>query len=341
MALGLRRGLQPLAQPANGTSMIFSYDAQVTAALFDNTGAVFALGDGSVHFQDGATVAVHDGAILCAVVHPSGNGIVTGGDDGKVVWVRKRQEPVELAVAKNQWIDAIAASEASGLIAFSFGKTLSVIDTADAGFRRDFAHERTVSGVAFDPKGRRIATSTYGGALLWYARIEKQQPVKLAWAGSHTGVAISPDGNFVVTTMQDNQLHAWRLKDAKNMRMGGYPGKVRSISFLANGQLLASSGAQGVVLWPFSGSNGPMGREASEIGYEDLCMVNQVASQTAHGLVVAGLTDGRVWVAHPAAHGLNYIKSERGPEIVALSLSPDADQVAWADEDGGAGVIIL
>ena len=32
----------------------FSFDAQVTAALFDKTGAIFALGDGSVRFENGS-----------------------------------------------------------------------------------------------------------------------------------------------------------------------------------------------------------------------------------------------------------------------------------------------
>ena len=333
--------MPPLPQPANASRMNFDFDAQVTAALFDNAGAIFALGDGSVRFEDGATVQAHDGAVLCAAVHPTGEGVVTGGDDGQVVWSRRGEDAMVLATAKNQWIDSIDASAASGLVAFSWGRTLSVIDPKDAGFRRDFQHERTVSGVAFDPKGRRIAASTYGGAALWYARIEKQQPVKLAWAGSHTAVAFSPDGAFVVTTMQDSQLHGWRLKDAKNLRMGGYPSKVRSLAFLANGQLLATSGAQGAVLWPFIGSNGPMGREATEIGYDDTTLVNLVSARTEHGLLAAGLTDGRVWVAHPASHGLNFVKAEKGPSIVALSLSPAADKVAWADEDGAAGVLIL
>ncbi|MCV0416161.1 MAG: WD40 repeat domain-containing protein [Brevundimonas sp.] len=321
--------------------MNFDFDAQVTAALFDASGAVFALGDGSVRFDDRQRVEAHDGAVLCAAVHPSGDGVVTGGDDGRVVWSRRGEDPQILATARNQWIDAIDASAASGLVAFSYGRSLSVIDPNDTGFRRDFQHERTVSGVAFEPKGRRIATSTYGGAALWYARIEKQQPTLLKWAGSHTGVAVSPDGAFVVTTMQDNQLHGWRLKDAKNLRMGGYPGKVRSVAFLAGGQLMATSGAQGVVLWPFIGSNGPMGREATEIGYDENSLVNLVSARPAHGLVAAGLTDGRVWVAHPAAQGLNFVKAEKGAAIVALSLSPDADKVAWADEDGRAGVAIL
>ena len=318
----------------------FSFDAQVTAALFDKTGAIFALGDGSVRFENGARSEVHDGAVLCACVHPSGEGIVTGGDDGKVVWSREG-ESVVLATAKGQWIDAIDASAESGLIAFSAGRTLSVIDSKDVAFRRDFQHERTVSGVAFDPKGRRIATSTYGGAWLWYARIEQQQPVKMAWAGSHLAVGFSPDGAFVVTAMQDNQMHGWRLKDQKNMRMGGYPSKIKSFAFLAKGQLLATAGAQGVVLWPFIGANGPMGREATEIGFDESTLIAQVAAAPAHGRLAAGLEDGRVWWADPAGQGLDFIRKDKGAPIVALAMSSGAARVAWADEDGQACVVSL
>ncbi|MFN3932874.1 MAG: WD40 repeat domain-containing protein [Brevundimonas sp.] len=314
-----------------------TYDAQVTAALFDDAGAVFALGDGSVRFEGGEFSAAHDGAVLCAAVHPSGDGVVTGGDDGRVIWHRRSEAGV-LATAKGQWIDAIDASAESGLIAFSAGKTLSVIDAKDAGFRRDFVHERTVSGVAFEPKGRRIATSTYGGAALWFARIAQQKPTLLKWAGSHTAVGWSPDGAFVITAMQDNQLHGWRLKDQKNLRMGGYPSKVRAMSFLSNGQLLATSGAQGAVLWPFIGSNGPMGREATEIGFDEGSFVTLVASRPKHGVLAAGLSDGRVWLADPAGQGLNFLKADKGTAITALAMSADARRVAWADEDGQAGV---
>ena len=316
----------------------FTFDAQVTAALFDDTGAIFALGDGSVRFEGGEFSAAHDGAILCAVAHPSGDGILTGGDDGRLIWHR-RQEAGVLATSKGQWIDAVDASAESGLIAFSAGKTLSVIDAKDAGFRRDFQHERTVSGVAFEPRGRRIATSTYGGAALWFARIAQQKPTLLKWAGSHTAVTFSPDGAFVVTAMQDAQLHGWRLKDARDMRMGGYPSKVRAMSFLSGGQLLATSGAQGAVLWPFVGSNGPMGREATEIGFDEGSLVALVASRPKHGLLAAGLNDGRVWLAEPGGQGLNFLKADKGAAIVALAMSADARRIAWADDDGHAGVI--
>jgi WD40 repeat protein len=315
-----------------------TFDAQVTAALFDRQGAAFALGDGVVRFESGEWNAAHDGAVLCAVVHPSGDGVVTGGDDGKVIWHRRGEAGLLARSAKGQWIDAIDASAESGLIAFTSGRTLSVIDAREATFRRDFQHERTLSGVAFEPKGRRIACSTYGGAALWFARIAEQKPTLLKWAGSHTAVAVSPDGAFVLTTMQDNQLHGWRLKDGKDMRMGGYPSKVKAMSFLSNGQLLATSGAQGAVLWPFVGSNGPMGREATEIGFDEGSLVALVAARPRHGVLAAGLSDGRVWLADPAGQGLNFLKADRGAPIVALAMSPDSRRVAWADEDGHAGV---
>jgi WD40 repeat protein len=317
--------------------MQFTFDAQPTAALFDRAGAVFALGDGSVRFESGERSDAHDGAILCACVHPSGDGVITGGDDGRLVWVR-RDEAVVLADAQGRWIDAVDASAESGLIAFSHGRTASVIDAKDPGFRRDFQHERTVSGVAFEPKGRRLACSTYGGAALWFARIAEQKPTVLKWAGSHTAVGWSPDGAFVVTAMQDAQLHGWRLKDQRNLRMGGYPSKVRAFSFLAGGKLMATAGAQGAVLWPFIGSDGPMGREATEIGYDEGALVTLVAARPGHGHLAAGLNDGRVWTADPAAQGLNFIRAEKGAPIAALALSPDARRVAWADEDGAAGV---
>ena len=318
----------------------YSFDAQVTSVLFDKTQAIFALGDGSVKFENGASHAAHDGAVLCACQHPTGEGIVTGGDDGQVIWTREGETQV-LATTGGNWVDSIASSAESGLIAFSSGRKLTVIDVKDPKFRREFMHEKTVSGVAFEPKGRKVACSTYGGAWLWMARIEQQQPTKLAWAGSHLDVLYSTDGAFVITTMQDAQLHAWRLKDGKNMRMPGYPSKVKSFGFLAKGQLLATSGAQGVVLWPFIGSNGPMGREATEIGYDETTVVSRVATSPSQGRLVAGLEDGRVWWADPAGRGLEFVKRDKGAPIVALAMSAGGARLAWADEDGQAGVAPL
>lgn len=319
----------------------FAFDAHVTAALFDAAGrAAFALGDGSVRFEGGESALVHDGAVLCASPHPSGEGIVTGGDDGLVVWTRP-DEAVKLTDARGKWIDALAASPASGLMAFAAGRAVTVLDAADPHFRRVFEHERSVGAVAFEPKGRRLACATYGGAALWFARIDGQKPAFLKWAGAHTAAAFSPDGKFLVTAMQENQLHGWRLADAKDMRMGGYPAKIRDLTFLDRGRLLATSGAHGAVIWPFAGAGGPMGKEAAEVGHDEASFTVRTAATPDRDRLAAGADDGRVWVADLRSTAHRHVKAERGPAISALAMTADGRRLAWGDEDGGAGVVEL
>jgi len=319
--------------------MILALDAYVTAVAFDKAGqAVFAAGDGSVRFEDGTAVAAHDGAVLAAAPHPSGHGLVTGGDDGRLVWSRAAEGPQEIASLPGRWIDAVAASAASGLIAFAAGRDLHVRDTADAAFSRSFAHDKSVADLAFEPKGRRIAAATYGGIWLWYARIESQKPARLDWAGSHVAALWSPDGKFLISAMQENQLHGWRVADEKNMRMGGYPAKPKSLAFLDKGSLLATSGANGVVVWPFAGATGPMGKQAAEVGYDEAAMVTRVAGAPALNWVAAGLDDGRVWACDLAGQKIVPLKAEKGAAVTALAMSLDARRVAWGCEDGAAGV---
>ncbi len=321
--------------------MPFAFDAYVTDALFDRSGAAaFALGDGTVRWEDGRQVAAHEGAVLAAAAHPSGEGVVTGGDDGRLVWSRPSGAET-LAEAKGRWIDVVASSAASGLIAFAAGREARLVDVKDETFSNAFAHERTVAGLAFDPKGRRLAAATYGGAALWYARIAEQKPQMLKWAGSHVLVAFSPDGRFLISAMQENELHGWKLADGANMRMGGYPSKVKSLAFLDNGRLMATAGSSGAVIWPFGGSSGPMGKQAAEVGYQEGATVTRVAASPTSPRLVAGFSDGRIWTADLGSGGVTMLKAEKAQPITALALSPDAARVAWGDEAGAAGVALV
>jgi WD40 repeat protein len=317
------------------------FDAFVTAAAFERSGrAVFALGDGTVRFETGESVQAHDGAILSAAPHPSGEGLVTGGDDGAVVWTRASGVQ-RLAEIKGRWIDALAASPASGLIAACAGREVRVLDAADPAFSRSFVHEKSAADVAFDAKGRRLVVATYGGVALWYARIAEQKPQLLKWAGSHITAMFSPDGRFVMSAMQENQLHGWRLSDAKDMRMGGYPSKVKSMAFLSKGLLLATAGAPGAVVWPFAGASGPMGKEAAEIGYKEGALVTRVVGAPEQPILAAGLDDGRLWACDLTSRRLADLRSEKGAAISALALSPRGDRLAFGDEDGRAGALDL
>lgn len=326
--------------------MTFDFDAYVTAAHFDRSGrTLFALGDGTVRVLAGdgfVTVEAHQGAVLSACLHPSGGGVITGGDDGRVVWTRLEGGEIAatlIAEVKGRWIDAVAASAESGLIAFGAGRDAHVRDSGDPAFSRVFTHEKSVADIAFDPRGRRLAAATYNGAALWYARIADQKPQMLKWAGSHVLVIWSPDGRFLMSAMQENQLHGWKVADDKNLRMGGYPAKVKSMAFLSNGLMMATSGSNGAVIWPFAGATGPMGKEAAEIGYDQSALVARVAGTPGASILAAGLDDGRVWAADLKSGRIEHLKAEKGAAISALAITPDGSRLAWGDEAGGAGVL--
>ena len=69
---------------------------------------------------------------------------------------------------------------------------------------------RPSPGLAFAPKGFRLAIAHYNGVTLWFPNASAT-PEKLEWKGSHLSVAFSPDGKFLVTAMQEPTLHGWRL----------------------------------------------------------------------------------------------------------------------------------
>lgn len=319
--------------------MRYAFDAYVTDVLFVGGRAAFALGDGAVAWEGGERDQVHDGGILCACLHPSGTSLVTGGDDGRVMVSRPGSTAV-FAEVRGRWIDALSTAATSKLVAFAVGREVHVRDVADPAFSRMFSHDRSVAAIAFDAKGRRLAAATYGGIALWYGRIADQKPAMLRWAGSHIGVSFSPDGRFVISSMQEAALHGWRLSDAKDMRMGGYPSKIKSLEFLDGGLWLATSGAQGVVLWPFSGGQGPMGKQAMEIGYDESTTVARVAGSSRDSILAAGLGDGRIWACDLKSQRIEVIKAEKGPPITALAVE-GREKLAWGDDAGGAGVEAL
>src|SRR4051794_41967838 len=138
-----------------------------------------------------STVAVHGGAILCAV--SDGARIVTGGDDGKVVALNAKGEVTQLATdAKRRWIDNVALHP-DGAVAWSAGKTAFV--RSGKSEEKSFDAPSTVGGLAFAPKGLRVAVAHYNGVTLWFPNMAAK-PEYLEWAGSHLAVTFSPDNKF-------------------------------------------------------------------------------------------------------------------------------------------------
>ncbi len=104
-------------------------------------------------------------------------------------------------------------------------------------------------------------------------------------------VAFSPDGKFLITAMQEPMLHGWRIADGQHMRMSGYSARVRSLGFTADGKLLATSGFEQLILWPFDGKDGPMGKQPALLA-RSAARVAVVACHPRQPVVAVGYADG-------------------------------------------------
>ncbi len=311
--------------------------AHVVACAFARDGSAgFALGDGTLRVAaegEWTSVAAHDGAVLALTA--DAKGFITGGDDGKLLCITGG-EVTTLADFGSRWVEQVAATPTH--VAASYGKRVAVLD-ASGKTLKTLEHPSSVTGLVFDAKGKRIAASHVNGASLWFVAAKTDNPRKLEWKGSHTGIAMSPDGENVVTAMQENSLHGWRLADGQHMRMSGYPTKTKALSFSRNGKWLATSGAESIVLWPFFGG-GPMGKTPSELAGGDDALCTYVACHPQHEAVAAGFSDGLVVLADIGTERILPIAGPRGRgAVTAIAWRADGTRLAFGTESGFAAVI--
>lgn len=284
---------------------------------------------------------VHDGAVLSIAPDAAPTGFLTGGDDNSLRRIAADGTVSELAKGR-RWIEHITtwAGDKGGVIAFASGKQVELRDAAGRDTLKVLEHPSTVSGIVFDAKGKRIAASHYNGASMWFVQAKVDNPRQLEWKGSHIGIAIHPAGEALVTSMQESELHGWRLADGHNMRMSGYPTKVQSMAFTRNGKWLVTSGADTIVMWPFFGG-GPMGKPPAEAGGIPGIMCTRVACHPVHDIVAAGFADGAVLMVDTNAQRLLPVSMAGEGAVTALAFSPDGCALAFGTEDGRAAVIDL
>jgi len=310
----------------------------VVAVHFLKGAAVFVLGEETLLFaENGAEerFAVHGGGILASAC--DGARVLTGGDDGKVVATDADGRSETLASdAKHRWIDRVAFGP-DRVIAWSAGKQAFV--RSAKGEVKSLDLPSSIGGLAFAPKGLRLAIAHYGGVSLWFPNAQAA-PEMLAWKGSHLDALFSPDGKFLVTAMQEATLHGWRLVDAKDMRMSGYSGKVGSMVFTPGGKWLATSGSEQLILWPFATKDGPMGKQPRMVAPYDKRAV-AVACHPEQEIVAAGFDDGLVMLCRIDDGAEILAKGPGKGAVSALAWSADGAKLAFGTEAGEAGIVDL
>jgi WD40 repeat protein len=317
-----------------------SADAEIVAGGFVEGLPALALASGDVvMFDDTAPrkIAAHpEGAVL--IGQSDHTRLVTGGDDGRLVATYADGRTEQIADEKGRWIDALALRD--GAIAWASGKQVRARDSK--GEVKSYVAPTSVRGLCFMPKGYRLALSHYNGISLWFPNMAAE-PEVFKWAGSHLDVTVSVDGKFIVSAMQESALHGWRVQDHKDMRMTGYPSKTRSFSWSADGDWLATSGAEACIIWPFQGKDGPMGKGPRECGVRP-AKVTRVAFHPKSLVVAIGYDDGWVMICRITDGAEILVRSTTESDakdraVSVLAWSADGGRLLYGAEDGAAGVL--
>ena len=315
-----------------GTKLEFG--APITGAVTLDQAVAVSFGDGTIRFfrpgLSHTTTKAHAGVILC--IAADGQNVLTGGDDGRFLRSTSRGEITELANFGTKWVDCVAATKKH--YACSSGRT-TYVWSAGQQKSSNLEHTSTIGGLAFDPKGKRLAVAHYGGTTIWEHSSRRWKSSKLVWKGFHGSVTFSPDGKYVVTAMQENALHGWRVRDKSNLAMTGYPTKVKSFTWVGDKPYLVTSGADEAICWPFDGKDGPMGRAPLCVGQAGKQIISYVKSLPREKAVFAGFRDGTVLLAELEENKETIVvKSPSNVEITALAVSASRSHLFVGDTKG-------
>ncbi len=311
-------------------------NAFITFILSVNDKIFVGLGNGGVQsFPDATELKLANkkdfaarGLPICAAGIPSITSVLVGTDNGELLEIGDGLS-TRVSLEKG-WIEHIAVS-ASGAIAYSVNKTCYLLGR-DGVLNEIPQPQGTISGLQFNAEGSTLAIARYGGVAIWDVP-SAMLTDELEQKGAHMNLSWSPDDRYLVTATLDKEIHCWELSTRNSFRMRGYPSKIRSFCWSADGQHLAAAGADSVTVWPFVNGN-PSGKPPYEFGYSFKGTVTAVAAHPSEAIIAAGYDNGTVLIG-------KYLKGEAiiarvpsGETISALAWSLEGDTV-FAGTDTG------
>jgi len=115
---------------------------------------------------------------------------------------------------------------------------------------------------------------------------------------------------------------------------------VRSLDWTAGGEFLATSGSEQLILWPFDGKDGPMGRQPKILARAETRVV-VVACHPRQPVIAAGYADGTVKLVRSEDGALILARQPDGQAVTALGWDSTGQTLAFGTETGAGGLLAL
>lgn len=301
-----------------------SAGGRVAVGGADGTAVILDAADG----RTAATVTL-PGGLLDLAFSPDGERLALTGPLGYALWTAAADR---LIVRDTMRWSARARWSGPERAAIADGRTAVVLDTDGRELWRTAAAPSTVTDLAWLRDGRRLALTAYSGVRC-HERHRPDPVAAYSYVGSHLSIAVSPNGRWICTGNQDASIHIWRTRDAVELTMSGYPGKVSRLAFDDTGRWLASDGSPEITVWDFAGK-GPDGSKPRMLRAHDAVTALAWRPGTTATLATGG-TEGRVavWNAAGGVPGRSRTTRSRwelDEEVTALTWCTSATSATGA-----------
>lgn len=316
----------------------------IKALIADNL-PILVFGDGVVIWGEKKFPALENGAIDAQICPVSGNLIVLG-DDGKLLKINAKGVKAKINNIDFGFADCLIANKKRGIFAISASRKVYVIkSTGETLF--EFTPPMSPTAINFDDAGNNLVVG-FGNGLMIYDLKTNETPIELKAQGGVIAASFSPDLCFLVAATGEPALIGWRLHDGVAFRMAGYPAKPTSFAWVNDGKSLVTSGGPVGVIWPFLGSEGPMGTRAethrtrnSIVSAVNGAQKNLVLGYMDGGIDIVDMENGNF--AHlagnqPLKDGQIDLRNGSG-QIISIAISLNGRFIAWIAEDGQYGSI--
>ena len=306
------------------------------------------------------TLAGHGDQVKALSVSPDGKTAFSASPDKTVrVWDLAEGKPLRQWNVPAPALALALAPDAKTLVVGGQDHNLTLFNAADGKALAQFkGHTGPIQGVAFTPDGHRIASvSADGTARIWTVPsdadlTEAKTPgdVKLAdplVLSGHKGpvqaLAITPDGQFLITAGDDATVRLWKVADGTLARtIEGHSAPVLALAVSPGGERLLTGSADknarlfnlsdGTLRTTLSGHNGPV----QSVGFSPKGD-RVVTAGGDGGLKVWDAADGRGVIAFghsaPADAAIQpLLKVAFSGEGTLISASADKTLKTWAFE---------
>jgi WD40 repeat protein len=229
-------------------------------------------------------------------------------------------------------IEALAVDPTGAWVAVAFDRSAVVLDARDLSIAHTFdTHLRPVTGVAFDPTGSRLATTSYDNALRLFELASGRADTQLdGHEDCVRGVAFLPDGRSLVTGSEDGTVRLWdlaRLPITPALELDKW---VTSLAFSPDGSQLAVGGQDGWLRVLASASG-------AELQARDVERPIDAVAWGARDELAFGSGERETWLASPTLEAVRGLAGAEGFPV-CLRFDRSGERLYVRDSRGRIGI---